>query len=170
MVSSVYGCLQCSIDLRWPVESEEWVSDCGDAVGSIPLSLCFTFCRWNFTSLWMTSSSGRCCSFNWGDAVCIRRGSSRAVDRRYLLRRFEQFKLFEFVVAVANLDVGIRPEALHSFSLPKTLQLYEYEYEYNIVSYRIVSLMNENWASEWILRCLKKMERTFHTEQLLCNV
>jgi len=45
VVSSVYGCLQCSIDLRWPVESAVRWSDCGDAVGSIPLALCFTFCR-----------------------------------------------------------------------------------------------------------------------------
>jgi hypothetical protein len=72
--------------------------------------------------------------------------------------------LFEFVVAVANLDVGIRPEALHSFSLPKTLQLYEYEYEYeyNIVSYRIVSyrIVDERELSERVNFALSEEDGT----------
>ena len=92
----------------------------------------------------MTSSSGRCCSFNGDGAVCSGWESSRR-NVCTCCAGLSSSNCLNFV-AVANLDVGIRPKALHSSSLPKTLQLYEYYniLSYRIVSYRIVSLMNEN--------------------------
>ena len=128
VVSSVYGCLQCSIDLRWPVESEEWVSDCGDAVGSIPLSLCFTFCRWNFTSLWMSSSFGSCHGFNRNGVVCNGRGSTCIYLCTYQVWAVHCLNF----VPVANLDVGMY---LSAFLWINCQNLYSYM---NIISYRIV--------------------------------
>jgi len=73
----------------------------------------------------------------------------------YLLRRFEQFKLFEFC-RCREFRCWYK---VHSLSLPKTLQLYEC---YNIVSYRIVSyrIVDERELSERVNFALSEEDGT----------
>ena len=161
----------------------------GDAVGSIPLALCFTFRR-------ETSPA-----HGWLLLLVVATVLIETVLLYVMDGGRPVYMMYQQVWAVHCLNfvpcrefrcwyVSIRPKALHSFELiAKTSTVIWIIYNivsyrivsYRIVSYRIVSycILDERELSERVLnfalselvRSVKKMmERTFHTLKLFCSV